>query len=143
LERRPGLDWNFERLFRSQTPRVRSDTVPGFGDHVFVEGLTVVDGTLAVPRAREPPGADPWGGLVPAEDEWIVPAPGGRQSASFFYRLTAYRPHLHLADPGGAPPAVRIGALSTIALPFEPPAAVVRNLTGQLTLRGDTIGASG
>ena len=51
----PGQIWNVERLFRGDTTVARGDTIPGFGDWVRLDDVTMVNGDVTVRREWRPP----------------------------------------------------------------------------------------
>lgn len=145
LDQPPGGTWNVERIFRGDTAPAPGDTVPGFGDWVRIEDLTVVDGDVTVKREWTPEAGQsdrPVAEAVPAEErEMVASAPGGGfQSISRFHRVHGEFPFLRLADPDSAARVVEIDSLSMLALPFRPPAVRIRDLEGRFTITDQTLG---
>lgn len=140
----PGERWNVERIFSGDTVVVPGDTIPGFGDWVRVENLTVVDGFVTVKREWVSDEAEPErvvsGVVAPDHREMIIPATGGYQSISTFREVQGQFPLIRFAHPDSAARVVDVGFLSTVAYPFQPPPARVQALAGRLTITRETLG---
>ncbi|HEX8271910.1 MAG TPA: translocation/assembly module TamB domain-containing protein [Longimicrobiaceae bacterium] len=147
LDRRPGLAWNFSRIFPSDT--TKPPTRQGFGAWIAVRGLEVADGRVLVRNEWLPPdslrGARRDSALAealsPANRQLVVRVPGGFQSIQDYRRLNGRFDRLRLAHPDSAAMVFDVGRLSLLALPFRPPAADVRELAGRIIRSGDTVTA--
>ncbi|MGH7507606.1 MAG: hypothetical protein ACRELX_18280, partial [Longimicrobiales bacterium] len=146
LDRPPGGEWNFVRLFPQDTT-VQPDTLPGFGSWVRFEDVTVRNGTVVLRTAWSP--ADSLSGAARehAIEEarsaqsrpWIVPVQGGYQMLSFFYEVDARLPLIRIADPDSAARVVEVASLAAIAYPFRPPPAHIRELSGRFVITDDSL----
>ncbi len=137
LDRPPGEKWNFERLFPQDT--TAADTMPGFGSWVRFEDLVIVDGTVIVRQPWQPAGTED-APEPPADTRTrIVSVPGGWQSVWEFLDLDAHFPFVRFADPDSATRRIDVASLSTVALPFQPPAARVRDLAGTFVIGDDEV----
>lgn len=151
FEQEPGGPWNVNRLFCGDTTITRGDTIPGWGDWVRLEKVTVVGSDVTVRREWKPPAdlaGDALGeaverALSPTSREAVERVPGGYQAVSSFHEVTGYFPVIRFADPISATRIVDIDTLRMIALPFRPPAAEGRGMGGRLTIGADTIGFDG
>jgi translocation and assembly module TamB len=147
LDRRPGLAWNFSRIFPSDT--TKPPTRQGFGAWIAVRGLEVADGRVLVRNEWLPPDSlrgarrdsAVAGALSPANRQLVVRVPGGFQSIQDYRRLNGRFDRLRLAHPDSAAMVFDVGRLSLLALPFRPPAADVRELAGRIIRSGDTVTA--
>jgi translocation and assembly module TamB len=149
LDRRPGLAWNFSRIFPSDT--TKPPTRQGFGAWITVRGLEVADGRVLVRNEWLPP--DSLRGarrdsavaeaLSAANRQLVVRVPRGFQSIQDYRRLNGRFDRLRLAHPDSAAMVFDVGRLSLLALPFRPPAADVRELAGRIIKSGDTVTARG
>lgn len=146
LEKRPGEEWNFVRIFPSDT--TPADTAArGFGSWVRISNLRVRDGRLLVRNEWLPD--DSLAGaardsavaaaLSPESRLRVVRVAGGFQSIQDFRALDAHLPLLRLADPDSANIRADIARLSTVAYPFRPPAARIRNLAGRFEVGPDSL----
>lgn len=148
LDRPPGEDatWNYKAIFQSDTPSVR-DTTPGWGDWIILRDVTVLDGRVVIRAPWEP--SSRYTGA--RRDSAIAEALGGRtrvvvvrrdagfQKVSEFRQITGEIPYLRLDHPSTSVRRMDVARLSTLALPFHPPAAVVNNLVGSVQFTGDSI----
>ena len=147
LDRQPGERWNFERLFQGDTVVSASDTIPGFGDWIRLENLELVRADVTVRSAWAPDSALAGAAraeavrlaLSPERRDLIVEVPGGWQRVVRLERVNGRLPFVRLADPDSATRVVDIARLSTVALPFRPPAAHVRNARGRIAFGADTV----
>ena len=150
LDKPPGDSalWNYKAIFRSDTPKALRDTTKArFGDWIVLRDVTLIDGHLII-RSPWRPSRDDAGA---ARDSAIASALGGgervvvvRRDDGFqkvieFRELTGDIPYLRLAHPDTKVRRLEIDSLATVALPFHPPAAVVRDMTGALEFTGDSI----
>ncbi|MBW3627931.1 MAG: translocation/assembly module TamB domain-containing protein, partial [Gemmatimonadetes bacterium] len=145
LDRRPGLAWNFSRIFPSDT--TKPPTRQGFGAWVSIRDLDVVRGRVLVRNEWLP--ADSLAGaereraireaLSPETRRWVVRVPGGFQSVQDYRQMNGRFARLRLTHPDSAAMIFDVARLSMVALPFRPPAAEVRNLAGRIVSSGDTL----
>ncbi len=155
LDRRPGQDWNFARIFPTDTTQVDTSTAPGFGDHVVIRGARVVDGhvTVRTPFAAPDTLADGTrltaaqkdsavrAALDTASRALVVPVPGGHQQVQELRALHAGLPLLRIAHPDFKSQRFEVDSLRTLAFIFRPPAADIRDVRGALELTGDSLWA--
>src|SRR5689334_22483357 len=152
LDRPPGGEWNYQRIFVSDTTP-QASTGPGFGSWIRLENVTVVDGDLVV-RTPWKPGAN----LSPAVSDSVIRttlaghsrtmvvqathAYGGAppyQKVVELRSLNASLPMLRLADPNQKNRYAEVASLSMTALPFRPPAAVVTDMRGNFNFNNDSL----
>ena len=146
LDKPPGGQWNFTRLFPSDTT-LADTTAPGLGSWLRIEDLTVSDGRLVVRNEWTP--ADTLEGAVrdraiavALSDSGrlrVLPVAGGYQTIQEFLDVDAHVSFLRLANPDSTDVVVEVASLSTIAFPFRPPAARVRDLSGRFVVSDDSL----
>jgi translocation and assembly module TamB len=155
LDRPPGGDWNFARIFPSDTTQADTSTAPGFGDHVVIRGARVVDGRVTVRTPFAPPDTFDTGARLTAAQKdsaaraaldtasraRVVAVPGGYQQVQELQRLHAGLPLLRIAHPDHKSQRFEVDSLRTLAFVFRPPAADIRQLRGALELTGDSLWA--
>jgi translocation and assembly module TamB len=147
LDRPPDGAWNYRRIFPGDTLPVQRDTAPGWGDWIRFVNLTVVNGHIVV-RSPWRPSDD----LTAAQRDSVVrdalrggsrlaiiPADGGYQKVIELRELHGRLPVLQIADPALAARVIDVETLRTHALPFRPPSADIRDLTGRFEFSGDSI----
>ncbi|MGZ8411851.1 MAG: translocation/assembly module TamB domain-containing protein [Gemmatirosa sp.] len=147
LDRRPGQPWNFARIFPSDSTTTDTSTAPGWGDWLVFRDVRLVDGrvTVRVPWA-------PSDSLTPAQQDSavrvaldtasranIVRVPGGFQNVQEYREMFARLPLVRLAHPDFPTRRIESDSLRLVALPFKPPAAVVRQARGAFELNGDSL----
>lgn len=138
-------DWNFQRIFRSDGPS--APNVPGrsFGDFVVLDSVRVIDGTFLLSRPWTPDDT-----LVGAKRDSAIRAnianprreirrnTDGLTHTHRWSGLTAFSPHIRLADPDSN----KFGQVFEIASlnveELEPPFSI-RNARGTVRKRGDSI----
>jgi translocation and assembly module TamB len=146
LEKWPGGEWNFERIFPRDT-LAREPTKRGWGTWVRFQDVTILNGRFVARVPWEPPA-----NLSPAEQERAITAalgvdnrvyvervPGGFQRVSDFRAIDTHLPLIRLADPAHDHSLIEITSLRTAAYPFRPPGLLVRSLTGELRFDGDSL----
>jgi hypothetical protein len=153
LDRRPGQDWNFARIFPSDTAQADTSTAPGWGDHLVFRTTRVVDGRLEVRLPYAAPDSFPDGrrltaaqkdsavraALDTASRAMVVAVPGGHQQVQELRRLDAGFPLLRIAHPDHKTRRVEIDSLRTVAYLFRPPPADIRQVRGALELTADSL----
>ena len=145
LDRPPGGEWNFVRLFSKETQDTSSAL--GWGDWVALTDVTIVDGRVIVRTPWEPSGElgldereqAVKDALSGAERVHVIQVASGLQKEQDFRDINAKLPLLRIADPEEKTKRIEVASLSTVALPFNPPAAEVRNLKGAFELTGDSL----
>lgn len=150
LDRPPGdsATWNYKAIFENDTPKAARDTSKAaFGDWIVLRNLAVVDGRFVL-RSPWKPDSDLAGA---ARDSAIADAVAGRERVVVLRRDDGFQKVVELRDLNGVMPYLRlkhpdtkvarleVARLSSVALPFHPPAAVVKNLTGALEFTSDSI----
>ena len=139
-------DWNFERIFPGDT--MPTDTAPGWGDLVVFRGVEIERGRLIV-RTPWRPGDELTGAR---RDSAIAEAVGGGgrlhvvqtadgrlEQVMDFQRIDADLPLVRLAHPDHEAGRLEFETLRMVALPFNPPAAEVRDLVGVFEFNGDSL----
>ena len=147
LDKRPGEKWNYQQIFRKKTPSTPSKG-PGFGSWMRFENVTLERGRVMI---RSP--WTPSDRLTPAgQDSAIAVAlgggsrmhvervDGGFQKVSDFRNIDAQLPLVRLSEPGtGGHRIFEIATATTLALPFNPPAVQINNVTGRFELNRDSL----
>jgi hypothetical protein len=153
LDRRPGQDWNFARIFPSDTTKQDTSTAPGWGDYLIFRDARVVDGRLAVRTPYAAPDTLPDGTrLTAAQKDSAVRAaldtasrarveqvPGGYQRVTEVQRLHAGFPLIRLADPAFKSRRVEVDSARALAFVFRPPPADIRALRGAFEIGKDSL----
>ena len=147
IEKQPGGKWNYDRIFPRDTVTRAGTRKTGWGTWIRFSNVTILDGDITVRTPWQPDV-----NLTGAERDDAVRrslGPGGRlelrkvaggyQKISSFHRINALLPLVRLEDPGYRNRLVEVAALKMIALPFRPPAADVRGLTGTFEFTGDSL----
>ena len=146
LDDPPEEEWNFTRIFLPDPgPEVEPEPEPGWGDWVELREFRISD-TDVLLRMEWTPDE----GLSQAEQEEeirqalagetrerVVEVPGGYQSIMEFRELNAHLPRILVAHPDTAEFSLEVAELSVTALPFHPPAAEVRDLSGRIRVGED------
>lgn len=146
LDKPPGGEWNFLRIFPSDSA-APADTTAGFGDWIRLEDVTMVNGRVIARTpwapddsltgaAREQAIAEALGPETRAD---IRAVPGGYQTVYDFRDIHGRFPLLLLADPDSTARVVEVATLRMDAYPFKPPAAEVRDLRGRFLVTGDSL----
>lgn len=147
LDRPPGGEWNWKRIFPGDTLPASQDTTPGFGDFLRFTDVTVLDGHVVV-RSPWRPSGDLTGAqrdsavrsvLSGGSRLMVVRVPGGFQKIVELRDLYARMPLVQLADPQIANRVIDVAEMRTTAFPFRPPAAEIRNLRGRFHFTGDSL----
>ncbi|MDF1505241.1 hypothetical protein, partial [Roseisolibacter sp. H3M3-2] len=147
LDRPPGGEWNYARIFPSDTTKVDTSTAPGWGDFLVLRRARVVNGNITVRTPWAPDDSLPRAArdsavrvaLDTTSRAMIVRVPNGFQRVQEYRQLTGRFPLLRIAHPEFASRRVEIDSLRLVALPFRPPAADVRQARGAVELTGDSI----
>ena len=151
LDRAPGGKWNYQRIFPpSDTTKPREVRGKGF-PWIVLHDVTMIDGHLIM---RTPWKPDTTLSRA-AQDSSIrealdggkrimvipTPGPGGRgyQKVVELRDVNARSPLLRITQPGFHDRLAQIASLQMVALPFRPPAAVVRDMVGGLRFNNDSI----
>jgi translocation and assembly module TamB len=149
LDKLPGEDWNYVRIFRMEPEPEVIDPPrrPTWGDWIELHDAELVNSRLTVRTAWDAPED-----LTPAERERalqkalagetrenIVEVPGGYQNVMDFRELNAALPFVRLAHPDRDAIPIEVARFSGIVQPFRPPAAVVNDLAGSLRIARDSL----
>ena len=146
LDRPPGGEWNWARIFPTDTTQ-RDTTSGGFGSWIVFRDVKMIHGHILV--------RTPWQPEVGVEGQardsviaaaldgetrvYVVRAPGGYQQVQDFRDVTGRFPLVRLKHPDHESMRVEVDSLAMVALPFRPPAAVVRQARGVFELTGDSL----
>jgi hypothetical protein len=146
LDKPPGEEWNWVRIFPTDPPVV-DEVRPGWGDWIRLHDMTLVNSDVLI-RTAWSPSED----LRPEERdstvrkvlagetrENVVEVPGGYQNLMRVRQLNAEIPLLIPAHPDSVAIPIEVARLSAIVEPFLPPAAVVENLSGSLRIGTDSL----
>ncbi|HET7457630.1 MAG TPA: translocation/assembly module TamB domain-containing protein, partial [Gemmatimonadaceae bacterium] len=151
LDRPPGGEWNYARIFPGDTT-TKQDTTPGWGSWLRFENVRVAQGRVIVRTPWHPDTT-----LAQAKQDSVVRvalaggsrmevvrAPsGGFQKVSDFRDIDGRFPLIRLADPSTKVRRIEVATANLIALPFRPPAADVRDVSGAFELTSDSLWFSG
>jgi translocation and assembly module TamB len=147
VEKLPGGEWNYRRLWPQEKPSGPVDTLPGWGSWVKFTNLTVLNGDVVVrspweprtglsARVRDSVIAD---ALAGGSRLAIVRAPGGFQKVIELAQVNGKYPLVRIADPDFENRLIQVAAMSTKAYPFRPPPADIRALTGNFEFNDDSL----
>ena len=152
LDRQPGADWNYERIFPGDTTPSVEAGGPGWGDWIAFRDVTIIEGRVII-RTPWEPGDDIAGAdrdravevaLAGGTRSHVIRAEnGGLQKEMEFRDLDAKMPLVRLADPGEETRRIEVETLNAIASLFNPPDAEIRDLAGAFELTGDSAWWSG
>lgn len=147
VEKLPGGEWNYQRLWPTSKPTTPVDTLPSWGSWVKFTNVTVVAGDLVVrspwqprtgvtTRVRDSLITDALSG---GSRLAIIRAPGGFQKVIELAQLNGKFPLVRIADPDFKNRLIQVAAMSTKAFPFRPPPADIRALTGNFEFNNDSL----
>ena len=147
VEKLPGGEWNYRRLWPVDKPTGPVDTTRGWGDWVKFTNVSVIEGDIVVrspwrpseelsPRARDSVVKDALGDGSRLK---IIAAPGGYQKVVELSKLHAKLPLVRIADPEFENRLVQAAALRMLAFPFRPPPADVQALAGTFEFNDDSL----
>lgn len=152
LDQPPGGEWNVSRLFASDTTKPDT-TGPGWGSWFQLRRVRIDDGHVMVRAAWEP--NDTLGArardsviadaLSPRGESrlHVVRVPGGFQSIHDFRDIDGFFPLIRLTDPEKGWMRIETEKVRMTAIPFDPPTADIRELTGTFEFTGDSAWFSG
>jgi translocation and assembly module TamB len=146
LDKPPGEEWNWTRIF-PRDPPVVEEVRPGFGDWVRLENLELVDSRVEVRTAWSPPED------LNAEErqrtvdrvlagetrENVQEVPGGYQNVMRIRELNALLPLVVPAHPDSMAIPIEVARLSAIVEPYLPPHAEVHDLSGSFRIGTDSL----
>ena len=146
LDKPPGEDWNFKRIF-PQDSLAPKDTSFGFGDWLVFNDVVLQRTRVMVKRpwspdstlggaARDSAIAGALGGGTRVQ---VVAVAGGYQQVMDFRDINAELPLVRLAHPDEEAARIEVGTLAMVAAPFQPPVAEVRDLAGAFEYDGDSL----
>lgn len=147
VEKLPGGEWNYRRLWPQSKPTGPVDTLPGWGSWVKFTNATVINGDVVVRSPWEPRtglSARVRDSVIKDALEGgsrlaIVRAPGGFQKVIELAQLNGKFPLVRIADPDFKNRLIQVAAMSTKAYPFRPPPADIRALTGNFEFNDDSL----
>jgi translocation and assembly module TamB len=154
VEKLPGGEWNYRRLWPQTKPTGPVDTLPGWGAWVRFTNATVIGGDVVVrspwspatglsARVRDSVVKD---ALSDGSRLKIIAVPGGYLKVIELAKMDARLPLVRIADPAFKNRFLQVAALRMLAYPFRPPPAEVRALTGNFEFNDDSLwwkGAAG
>ncbi|HUF26073.1 MAG TPA: translocation/assembly module TamB domain-containing protein [Gemmatimonadaceae bacterium] len=153
LDRAPGGEWNFRRIFASDTARPPAEREPGWGDWVVFGDVEVIDGRMVVrtpwepdlvpelgPAARDSAIAAVLAGEGRSE---VVRVAGGFQRVMDFRSIHAVIDEIRLNHPRHESSLIAVDSLSMIAEPFRPPVVEILALAGAFEFTGDSLWFTG
>ena len=146
LDHPPGITWNYRRIFHRDTTGAPGGP-SAWTRYIQFTDLTVIDGHLIV--------RTPWSPnklLAPSARDsavratlngdsrlLVVRVPGGFQKIVELQHINAKAPVLRLTDPVKRHRLAQVASLNTMAYPFRPPAAEVRDLRGAFLFNDDSV----
>lgn len=147
VEKLPGGEWNYRRLWPQNKPTGPVDTLPGWGAWVKFTNVTVLNGDVVVrspweprtglsARVRDSVVKDALSG---GSRLAIIRAPGGFQKVIELAKVNGKYPLVRIADPDFKNRMIQVAAMSTDAFPFRPPPAEIRALTGNFEFNDDSL----
>jgi translocation and assembly module TamB len=147
VEKLPGGEWNYRRLWPKSEPTAPVDTLPGWGSWVKFTNVAVLDGDVVVrspweprtglsARVRDSVIAD---ALAGGSRLAIIRAPGGFQKVIELAQVNGKFPLVRISDPDFENRLIQVAAMSTKAYPFRPPPADIRALTGNFEFNDDSL----
>ncbi|MDQ6831538.1 MAG: translocation/assembly module TamB domain-containing protein [Gemmatimonadota bacterium] len=146
LDKRSGGDWNYKRIFASDSTGAPS-TGPGFGSWIDLRRVTMVNSRILV-RTPWAPSDSLTGAARDSVIAFALSADGrtrveragsGFQQIMDFRGIDASMPRLRLADPDSATRIFDVASLHMVAEPFRPPVATVRELKGTFFMLNDSL----
>ena len=148
LDKQPGSNWNYKLIFpRDSAPKTsRAGRVDWLDQMRFTNGR-IINGTIVVRSPWSPNkrlskhAADSAVRAALAGDSRLLveAVPGGYQKITQLREMNAIVPLLRLAEPGYPERLAEVASLSTMAYPFRPPAADIRNFRGRLLFTDDSV----
>ncbi len=146
VEQPPDGEWNFARIFPSDTTAL-PDSTPGWGSWLRLEDMAIADGHVMVRMPWSPDSALTGAArdsaitaaLSPESRANVEAVPGGWQTIYDLRHLTGRFPRLRISDPDEPAMLVEVASLSSEAYPFRPPAAMVTDLRGTFNFDGDSL----
>lgn len=146
LDQPPGGEWNFARIFPSDTTAPPDSTL-GWGSWIRLEDVSIADGRVVVRLPWEPDSSLTGAARDSAVAVAVSPdsranvraVEGGWQTTYDFQSLSGRFPLLRVADPDEPDRLFEVATLRTVAYPFRPPAADVRDLRGTFHLTADSL----
>lgn len=147
VEKLPGGQWNYQRLWPQTKPTGPVDTLPGWGSWVKFTNVTVLNGDVIVRSPWEPRtgmSARVRDSLITdalkgGSQLAIIRAPGGFQKVIELSQMNGKFPLVRIADPDFKNRLIQVAAMSTKAFPFRPPPADIRALTGNFEFNNDSL----
>lgn len=145
LDRPPGGEWNYEVIFPRDSAADRRDT-PSL-DWIVFRDLAIFDGRLVMRTpwrpdttlSRAAQDSSIREALGGGKRILVVPVANGFQKVVELRNVTARAPLVRIRQPGYDTRLAQIASLRMEALPFRPPAAVVRDMAGTLRFDNDSI----
>ena len=147
LDRKPGGEWNFQRIFAQAPDTTPQDTTAGWGDWIAFRNVTIEQGRMVVRMPWRPDTA-----LTAAQQDSVVErtlagesrnrvqrVAGGFQKVMTFDRIDAKLPTVRLADPDEESRLIRFASAKLIAAPFAPPVIDIRDVQGTFEFTGDSL----
>ena len=146
LDKKPGQDWNFAKLFAT-ADTTKKVTTRGFGSWITLRNVRMSDGHVLVRMPWTPGDTLPQAvrdsivrvTLAGKTRQRVIEAPGGYQSVMEMSDMQAAMPHIRLADPDSTTRIFQVGSLAMNAAMFNPPDAEVRDLRGTIYMSTDSL----
>ncbi len=147
VEKLPGGEWNYRRLWPETKPTGPVDTLPSWGDWVRFTNVTVIEGDVTVrspwsprtgltARVRDSVVKD---ALSDGSRLKIIAVPGGFQKVIELAKVDATLPFVRIAEPGFRSRLIQVAGLRMLAYPFRPPPAEVKALAGNFEFNDDSL----
>jgi len=147
LDKPPDGHWNWRRIFPRDTTPKPPNQQRRWGDWLKFTDARVIQGRLIVRTAWHPSTNLTRAGrdsavrrVLSGHSRLLVErVPQGFQKIIEFDSLTATIPLLRLSEPGLKDRLLQVSALRTLAYPFRPPAADVRDVLGTFSFNDDSL----
>jgi translocation and assembly module TamB len=148
LDRRPGDDrWNFQRIFPTDPDDIDVTREPGWGAWVQLSNVRIDSGRVMIRTPWEPDNYLTEAARQQAIDaalagegrNRVVQVPGGLQQVMDFRALSAVLPTVRIAQPDQDAMLIEVASLESLAEPFLPPAANIRDLRGTFRVAEDSL----
>ena len=147
IEKLPGQEWNYRRLWPESKPTGPVDTTRGWGDWIKFTDARVIGGDIVVrspwsprtgltARVRDSVVKDALGDGSRLK---IIAVPGGYQKVIELSKVDATIPLVRIADPAFENRLAQVAALRMLAYPFRPPPADIRALAGTFEFNDDSL----
>jgi translocation and assembly module TamB len=148
LDRQPGGPWNYERIFPTDSTAAPADTAGlQYGEWLVFNDVVIRRGNITI--------RTPWStdssfttaqrdsavafALSDKSRTKVLRVANGFQQVQEFQRIDGRMPLVRIAHPDFPTRRFEVDSLRLLALVFRPPAADIRQLSGQIEMNSDSI----